>query len=126
MAANKKWGVTQVIVRYVSGDDTWEIALDPKHIDVLVFNWERFKKVNGVVGDPISKKNHVRPDGRLVEGNEPAEEVAKKIGLNGPPKKVGPRESGTGDDPICIHNQNCTWWCLDENHTHDPPPPPGP
>lgn len=119
MAANQKWGVTQVIVRYVSGDDTWEITLDPKHIDVLVFNWERFKRANGVIGDPISPKNHVRPDGRLVDSDEPAADVARRIGLNGPPRRVGPRGAGTGDDPICIHNQNCVWWCFDETHQHD-------
>lgn len=113
------WGVTEVVVRYVAGDETWEVSLDPKHVDALVFNWDRFKAINKVVGRPLEKGHHVRPDGRLMYGNEPADEVARRMGLKGPPKKLGPRQAGTTDEPACFHNSSCVWWCMDETHNHD-------
>jgi hypothetical protein len=114
----KKWGVTKVVVHYVAGDDTWEVEFDPKKVDILVFNWERFRKVNEVVGEPLKEDHHVRPDGRLVHGQEPPAEVARRMGLKGPPKRVGPRQEGTSEDPMCLHNPDCIWWCMDETHDH--------
>jgi hypothetical protein len=119
MANQQAWGVTQVIVRYVSGADTWEVSLDPENIDALVFNWERFKKINEVIGDPLPEGNHVLPDGRLVQGDDPPDVVAQRIGLSGPPQKIGPREEGTSGEPACLHNVDCTWWCIGETHNHD-------
>jgi hypothetical protein len=115
----RKWGVTKVIVHYVSGDDTWEIEMDPKKIDILVFNWKRFRRVNEVIGEPLKKNHHVRPDGRLVHGDEPAAEVARRMGINGPPRRIGRREEGTSLDSMCVHNENCTWWCVGDDHDHD-------
>jgi hypothetical protein len=109
------WGVTNVTVRYVAGDATWEITMDPARVDILVFNQERFRRINEVIGAALPASNHIQPDGRPVGGALPPEEVARRIGLRGQPRYVGPREEGTSHDPLCIHSEDCTWWCIEEH-----------
>lgn len=115
MAKDSSWGVTKVIVRYVSGDSTYEVSMDPAKIDILVFNQERFRRINEVVGAPLPPTNHVQPDGRPVRGSQTPAELAREIGLDGPPRRVGPRESGTSHDPMCVHKEDCIWWCFEEH-----------
>lgn len=115
--AGASWGVTEVTIRYVSQGRTWEVSLDPKQIDILVFNWERYEKIAGQIGTPVTRERHIQPDGR-GPGNRPAAEVARAMGLKRPPRDVGPAEAGTSLQPVCLHNEDCTWWCIDESHDH--------
>lgn len=109
------WGVTKVTVRYVAGDSTWEVSLDPAKIDILVFNRERFEAINRIIGAPLPESNHIQPDGASVDGRLTPAEVAERMGLDGPPRRIGPREDGTSHDPMCVHESNCTWWCVEEH-----------
>jgi hypothetical protein len=110
-----EWGVTQVTIKYVTADATWEVALDPAKIDILVFNQERFEKINAIIGRPLPEQNHIQPDGRPFKGPGTPQEIAKRMGLSGPPRRIGPREAGTSHDPLCVHNQDCTWWCISDH-----------
>lgn len=118
MAEQKSWGVTDVTIRYVAGGRTWEISLDPKEIDILVFNDRRYREISAHIGHPADRERHVLPDGRSVTG-KPAAEVAKAMGLRRPPRDVGPAESGTSHDIMCLHHNECQWWCMDETHDHE-------
>jgi len=116
--AEQKWGVTDVTIRYFSGDEEWEVSLDPKKIDILVFNWERYKAISSQIGSPADRDREILPDGRGRNG-KPAADVAREMGLKGPPVRTGKRRDGTSYDPVCVHNEDCTWWCIDEGHHHD-------
>jgi hypothetical protein len=111
------WGVTDVTIRYHAKGRTWEVSLDPEKIDILVFNWKHYERIVEVLGHPVTKDRHILPDGRSVEG-KPAEDVAREMGLKGPPREIGPAEAGTSLDPICFHQAGCQWWCFDETHNH--------
>lgn len=119
MPGTEAWGVTEVIVRYYAGKDQWEISLDPGRIDVLVFNWERFRRINEVVGGPMPASHHAMPDGASADGARTPEQMAELMGLNGPPRRIGERASGTSGDPICFHRTECDWFCTYPNHDHD-------
>lgn len=112
---NSDWGVTNVTIRYVAGDSTWELSLDPEQIDILVFNRERFEQINKIIGAPIPETNHLQPDGASFDGKLTPEEAAALMGSNGPPRRIGPREEGTSHGPACMHNQGCEWWCIEEH-----------
>jgi hypothetical protein len=122
------WAVTEVVIRYRSKDAHWEVSMDPSKIDLLVFNWERFKQINAIIGQPIAADNHFKPDGASKDGKYTAAENAQRAGTKGPPRKLPnpPGDAGKNDvieeedtDPICIHNRDCTWYCTDESHIHE-------
>jgi hypothetical protein len=118
---HRGWGITDVTIRYVSGNDTWEVSLDPHEIDILVFNWKRFEEISRVVGRPPAREHHLRPDGTPAHGGGTPAETARRVGFRGPPRRVGPRQEGTTYEPGCVHNRTCQWWCIDENHAHELP-----
>jgi len=117
------WGVTEVVIRYHSKDGQWEVSIPPSSVDILVFNWERYQQINKIIGGtPITKGHHLNPDGGSHDGEFTPEEIARQLGSNGPPRRIGepvPVEAGEYTGPICVHQTECTYYCTDENHVHE-------
>lgn len=120
--ADGAWGVSEVVIKYHSKDGEWEVSIDPAKVDILVFNWERFKEINNIIGQPITKDHHLKADGGSDDGAFTPEQIAQQLGSNGPPRLVGPPPQGVAaedsGDPICYHNRDCTWFCTDDTHIH--------
>ena len=120
------FGVNKITVHYHWRGEQFEVDLDPRHIDIMIFGSANIKKYKptlpGKAGGPVKgSMNHLMPDGTMRDhpghktrgAGEPW--PLERAGIMSAPRNLGMSAGGSPDD-FCWHNVVCDWWCVAGNH----------